>query len=214
MKYYPAFLNLTDRLCIVVGGGGVAERKVLSLLKAGASVRVISPELNEGLQRLKEEGRIQHIDRAYQEGDLKDAFLIIAATSDMDVNRAVYEEAKDRPVNVVDVPELCSFIVPSIIERGPLLIAISTSGASPAMARSIREELESFFKEDFEEFFHFLAEIRHRIKNLHIPASERAEILKELGSKKVLRLLLVEGTQSAKKGIMGILAKRGLQWDK
>ncbi len=213
MKYYPAFLNLADRLCIVVGGGGVAERKVLSLLKAGAAVRVISPELNEGLQRLKEEGRIQHIDRAYQKGDLKDAFLIIAATSDMDVNKAVYEEAKDRPVNVVDVPELCSFIVPSIVERGPLLIAISTSGASPAMARSIREELEGIFKKDFEEFFRFFEEIRHRIKALDIPPSERAELFKELGSRRVLRILLADGVQRAKQEIMEVLAKRGISWD-
>ena len=213
VRYYPLFLDLKDRLCIVIGGGVVAERKVLSLLQAGASVRVISPDLTPLLADLKKEGRIQHTDRHYQNGDLMGAFLVIAATSDMEVNRAVYAEAIDRPVNVVDVPELCSFIVPSVVSRGHLTIAISTSGVSPALAKSIREELQELFSEDMVEFLQFLEVARKKIKEQEISPDERQEILKELGSRRVLKMLLREGARKVIEELKSFLIRKGIQCD-
>ncbi len=211
MRYYPVFLNLKERLCVVVGGGDVAERKVRGLLRAGARVKVVSPELTEGLEELRNRGLIKHVKRAYQEDDIRDAFLVIAATSEMDVNRAVFKDARNVPVNVVDVPELCSFIVPSIVNRGDLTVAISTSGVSPALARSIREELEVFFPEETGEFLEFLKDIRSRIKQTVPDSTTREAVLKEIGSRRVLKLLLTEGVEVARQEVYGILNKRGIK---
>lgn len=211
MRYYPVFLNLKGRLCVVIGGGDVAERKVRGLLRAGARVKVVSPELTEGLEELRNRGLIKHVKRAYQEDDIRDAFLVIAATSEMDVNRAVFKDARNVPVNVVDVPELCSFIVPSIVNRGDLTVAISTSGVSPALARSIREELEAFFPEETGEFLEFLKDIRSRIKQTVPDSTTREAVLKEIGSRRVLKLLLTEGVEVARQEVYGILNKRGIK---
>ncbi len=211
MRYYPVFLNLKGRLCVVIGGGDVAERKVRGLLRAGARVKVVSPELTEGLEELRNRGLIKHVKRAYQEDDIRDAFLVIAATSEMDVNRAVFKDARNVPVNVVDVPELCSFIVPSIVNRGDLTVAISTSGVSPALARSIREELEVFFPEETGEFLEFLKDIRSRIKQTVPDSTTREAVLKEIGSRRVLKLLLTEGVEVARQEVYGILNKRGIK---
>ncbi len=213
MRYYPVFLNLRDRLCVVVGGGEVAERKVRGLLKAGAKVKVISPEITQGLEELVKEGRIEYISRAYRGEDLKDAFLVIAATSDMNVNRSVFNDAHNIPVNVVDVPELCSFIVPSIVSRGALTIAISTSGVSPAMAKSIRKELEDLFSEDIENFFELLEQIRTKIKECKLDSKIREALFKEIGSRRVLKVLLQRGIEDAKDEIYDILNKRGIKCD-
>ena len=211
MRYYPVFLNLKGRLCVVIGGGDVAERKVRGLLRAGARVKVVSPELTEGLEELRNRGLIKHVKRAYQEDDIRDAFLVIAATSEMDVNRAVFKDARNVPVNVVDVPELCSFIVPSIVNRGDLTLAVSTSGVSPALARSIREELEAFFPEETGEFLEFLKDIRSRIKQTVPDSTTREAVLKEIGSRRVLKLLLTEGVEVARQEVYGILNKRGIK---
>jgi precorrin-2 dehydrogenase/sirohydrochlorin ferrochelatase len=135
--YLPIFIDLRGRLAVVVGGGIVAARKVESLLKAGARVKVIAPEVTGEI------AACQDIDvelREYEEDDLEDAFLVIAATDNEKINRAVSEEAGQRRLfcNVVDMPELCSFIVPSVVERGPIKVAISTGGLSPALSRRLR----------------------------------------------------------------------------
>ncbi len=123
--YYPAFLNLEDKKTVVVGGGKVAERKILGLLNAQAEVTVVSPVITKRLEQEEQKGRIRHICRKYRKGDLKNAFLVIAATDSEDINEKV---SRDAPclVNVVDTPKFCNFIVPSILQRGPLTIAIST----------------------------------------------------------------------------------------
>jgi precorrin-2 dehydrogenase/sirohydrochlorin ferrochelatase len=143
--YYPIGLNLRGRLCVVVGGGKVAARKIQKLLAAGAQVKVISPELDPSLQDLKHCGAIVHFPRIYQTGDLQHAFLAIAATDSREVNRKVYEEASEAGVliNVVDNPDLCSFIVPATLQRGNLQISISTSGTDPAGAKKLKETLQS-----------------------------------------------------------------------
>ncbi len=209
MRYYPVFLNPEGKRCIIIGGGEVAERKVLTLLDAGAAVTVISPELTERLAGLKRAGQIEHIERRYQEGDLTGAFIVIASTSDMDVNRKVSGDAGNIPVNVVDVPALCTFIVPSVIKRGKLTIAVSTSGASPALSRSIREELEDLYTEEVGDILQHLAEIRKTLTESDIAPEKRAVILKRLGSREVLKILREEGLDRALRHIQDMLDHSG-----
>ncbi len=212
MKYYPVFLNLYGRLCVVVGGGSVAERKTISLLEAGAVVRVISPSLTEGLRRFLESGGIQHIPRGYRKGDLEGAFLVVAATPDMDLNRSIFRDGEEIPVNVVDIPELCSFIVPSVLRRGSLTIAISTSGVSPALSRSIREEMEDLYGEELGEYLDFLSLVREKVKSQSaLAGDERARILKVIGSRQVLRMLREEGAETAKGYVKQVLQSSGIE---
>jgi precorrin-2 dehydrogenase/sirohydrochlorin ferrochelatase len=141
--FYIACLKLTGRRCVVVGGGDVGLEKVEGLLACDGKVTLIAPDAIEPLQRLAEEGSIEWIRREYRPGDLEATFIAIAATSDTDVNIKVYEDAEKRAmlVNVVDVPPLCNFILPAIVRTGPLAIAISTAGASPALAKRIKREI-------------------------------------------------------------------------
>ena len=146
--YYPVFLNLKGKRTVVIGGGKVAERKILTLLKADADITVVSPEITKKIEGEKLKGGIKHVCRQYRKSDLKNAFLVIAATDSQIMNEQV---SKDAPclLNVVDTPHLCNFIVPSVMKRGPLTIAISTSGISPALLKLIRKELEKMYGLEF-----------------------------------------------------------------
>lgn len=144
MEYLPIFIQIKNRPCLVVGGGSIAARKVALLRKAQADVTVVSPELCDELRLLCDEGLIQHLDREFDETDLETCVAVIAATDQRDINESVSVLAQKLrlPVNVVDNPDLCSFIMPSIIDRSPVVIAVSTGGASPVLARLIRTKLE------------------------------------------------------------------------
>src|ERR1019366_2616822 len=144
MAYLPIFLDLTGRRCVVIGGGEVAARKGQSLLEAGADVMVVSPSLVDALAEFARQGRIQHMKREYKPGDMASAALVYGATDDAKLHQRLYAEARDReiPINVADVPALCTFITPAVLTRGPLQIAVSTEGASPAMAKRIIKRLE------------------------------------------------------------------------
>lgn len=193
--YYPAFINLRNKKTVVIGGGKIAERKVLSLLKAEADVTVISPLITKRLEKKASEGKIMHINREYKKGDLKNYFLVIAATNEREVNEQIAREAKCL-VNVVDTPELCNFIVPSVVKRGHLTIAISTSGISPAMSRTIRKEIEGHYKKEFEQFLKSLQFIRGKaIRHIH-DNKKRTEFLKYAGSKTILSLLRDKGCKT------------------
>ena len=161
ISYYPILLNLQGKKCIVVGGGKVAERKALSLLKSGAKITVISPECTVRLKKENLTGRIKYISRRYKNGDLKNAFLVIAATDAGETNRKISEDAPYL-VNVVDMPLLCNFIVPSVVRRGPLTISVSTSGVSPSLARTIKKELEGLYGREFEKHLNYIKKIRVR----------------------------------------------------
>ncbi|MDE2836634.1 MAG: bifunctional precorrin-2 dehydrogenase/sirohydrochlorin ferrochelatase [Chloroflexota bacterium] len=139
--YYPAYLNIAGRRAVVIGGGEVAERKTAQLLASGADVTLVSPGATPELERIASEGRLRWVRRAYVVGDLAGAWLAVAATDDPEVQRSVHAEAEREKtlLNVVDVAELCGFIAPSIVQRGPVTVAVSTGGASPALARKIRE---------------------------------------------------------------------------
>jgi precorrin-2 dehydrogenase len=186
---YPAFLDLNGKTCVLIGGGRVAERKCMSLLKAGASVMVISPGLVSGLRMLKEKGRITHIPRAYARGDIGSAFLVVAATDSEETNRQVAEEAQElgKLLNVVDTPSLCSFIVPSVFTRGLLTIAISTGGASPGLAREIRKELQGLYGPGFSKQLKALSDIRKTAMDEIPDKKERGRLLKEEAVKALKR---------------------------
>ena len=200
-RYYPAFIDLKERLCVVVGGGKVAERKVPDLLACGARVKIISPSITRALAKQKEKGRIEHLERDYRKGDLKGAFLVIAATSDDFVNTRVSRDARCL-VNVVDKPGLANFIVPSVVRKGPLAIAISTSGASPAAARTIRKELEERYGGEVGPFLGVLMKLRKRaMKEIHDKKAREA-FLKGAASEELFRVLRRAGLQQAEKRVM------------
>jgi precorrin-2 dehydrogenase/sirohydrochlorin ferrochelatase len=149
--FYIACLKLKGRRCLVVGGGDIGLEKVEGLLACDGDVTVVAPELQPELRRLAEEGSIEWRARAYEPADLEGTFMAIAATNDSEVNIGVYEDAERRAmlVNVVDVPPLCNFILPAIVRTGPLAIAISTAGASPALAKRMKREISELFGEDY-----------------------------------------------------------------
>jgi precorrin-2 dehydrogenase/sirohydrochlorin ferrochelatase len=165
MKTYPLFALIDDRPCLVVGGGAVGERKVRDLMAAGARVTVVSRELTPGLAEMAAQGKIQAIRGDFSRHHLDGMFLVVGATDDQEVNRQVSGAAKNRGllVNIVDAPDLCTFIVPAQVRRGPLTIAISTGGASPALARKVREELEEIFGPDYGRYLRLLQAVRDRV---------------------------------------------------
>jgi precorrin-2 dehydrogenase/sirohydrochlorin ferrochelatase len=163
--YYPIYLNVCDRKCIVIGGGDVALRKVQILLEYGAEVDVISPELAPELIKLAQDNQISTFAREYKDGDLKGAFVVIAATDSDDINRQVASEARKRSIliNVVDDAQYCDFIVPSVMRRGDITITVSTSGKSPALARKLRMQIEDEIGDEYIALTELIAEVRAQI---------------------------------------------------
>ncbi|MFN3479390.1 MAG: bifunctional precorrin-2 dehydrogenase/sirohydrochlorin ferrochelatase [Thermodesulfovibrionales bacterium] len=206
--YYPIYLDLKGKKCIIVGGGRVAERKCRCLIKNGADVTVISPTITKRLEDYKSKGRIRHLPRLYRRGDIESAFLAIAATDSQEINERVYTEATDKNIllNVVDNPDFCNFIVPSVFERGDLKIAISTSGSSPAIAKRIRKELEALYNREFSKYLNFLKRIRGQIKDKVKNREEREAIFNHLSSPEILRILREKGFRAVKERIMNNLS--------
>jgi precorrin-2 dehydrogenase/sirohydrochlorin ferrochelatase len=160
--FYIACLRLSDRRCVVVGAGEVGLEKVEGLLACDGEVTLVAPDAIPPLQDLAREGSIRWERREYRSDDLEGTFLVIAATGDTEVNIRVFEDAEARAmlVNVVDVPPLCNFILPAIIRTGPLAIAISTAGASPALAKRIRDEIAEEYGEPYARLAVLLNEVR------------------------------------------------------
>jgi siroheme synthase-like protein len=169
-SYYPVFLDLKGRRCLVVGGGSVAERKTRMLLEHNALVTVISPALNQGLQQLAEQGAIQVVPRNFKSNDLRGAFLAIAATDDPITNAAVSDKGRKQRIliNVVDDPKVSDFIVPSIVRRGDITIAISTAGKSPALARKIRTELDAILPAQYARLLSLVSDVREELAQRQI----------------------------------------------
>jgi precorrin-2 dehydrogenase/sirohydrochlorin ferrochelatase len=190
--YYPAFLNLQCKKVIVIGGGKIAERKILGLLKTGADIVVISPEITERIERARVEKKLKHISRVYRKGDLNKAFLVIAATDSAVTNEEVAKEASCL-LNVVDTPKLCNFIVPSTVIRDPLTVAVSTGGVSPALSKSIRKEVEKMYGHDFCRYVKSLRKIRWEAMKTIGDKRKRALFLKSLASERMLRMLREKG---------------------
>lgn len=191
MHYYPVYLDLKERPCVVVGGGTVAANKVRGLLDAEARVTVIAPRLSPELEQLARRGRVGHVARTYRPGDLAGAFLVIAATDNPDVNRQVWQEAIAQRVlvNVVDDPAHCTFIAPATVCRGDLVIAISTGGRAPALAVRLRQWLEKVIGDEYGRFLELAGELRRPLAEHYPDFEERRAVWYRLVDSDVFELL-------------------------
>lgn len=191
MPYYPIFVDLRGQRAVVVGGGRVAQRKIETLLAFGARVDVIARELTPVLLEYAKEGRIGHRGREFADQYLEGAFIVIAATDDPLLNRQVSKAAKKRGllINAVDQPGDCNFIVPSVLRRGDLLIAVSTSGKSPAFARKVRQDLEAEFGPECGAFLHLMGRVRKEIQARGLSGEENKEIFHKLVNSPILETL-------------------------
>jgi precorrin-2 dehydrogenase / sirohydrochlorin ferrochelatase len=186
--YMPVMLDLRGQKVIVIGGGTVAERRVLALLDAEAAVVVVSPSLSAALSALAEAGRLNWLNRSYAPGDLRGAFLVYAASSDDAVNEQVAAEARSLglPVNVASRAEAGNFITPGVLRRGRLTVAVSTSGAGPSAAARITEQLGEVLGEEYEPYLDFLHQLRTEIKRREPSAEVRGRLLRRLSRLDVL----------------------------
>jgi precorrin-2 dehydrogenase/sirohydrochlorin ferrochelatase len=196
--FYPMFVDLEGRRCLVVGGGPVATEKVEKLLDHGAAVRLVTPEMTPELEATAAGGRLHELHRrTYRPEDLEGCFLVIAATNLDAINRMVWQDAEARNMlcNVVDVPPLCNFIVPSIVRRGELALAISTGGASPVVAKHIRRELEATYGPEWQALVELLRELRDELKDRYLDMPSRRDAVERLMATDVVRKL-AEGDEA------------------
>ena len=184
MGYLPIFFDVTGRQCVVVGGGQLAARKVESLVEAGARVTVVAQRLSPSLEAIVARGLVTHIARDYQRGDIRGCALVHAATDDPKLHRELAAEARllGIPINVVDAPELCTFIAPAVVKRGALQIAISTAGASPAFAARLRRGLEQQFGTEYALTLEVLRSARRCLHADEIDPADRMRRLKDLAN--------------------------------
>lgn len=201
VKTYPiCLIGLERRQVVVVGGGNVAARKVGELLEAGAHVTVISPSVTPELEALAKAGRITIIGRPYCTGDLSETFLAIAATDDPVVNQTIWREAErqDCLVNVVDDPAHCHFIMPAVIRRGDVTVTVSTGGTSPALAKRLRERLETLVGPEYGELAALLAELRPELRSRYTQEKDRQEAAFRLVDSELISIIKAKGIEEAK----------------
>ncbi|EKS8370576.1 NAD(P)-binding protein [Bacillus thuringiensis] len=178
---YPLTVRVNEKRVVVIGGGKVAGFKIIPLLKQGANIVVISPELDANLVKLVEEKKIRWYQREYEKSDIKNAFLVVVASSDSILNEQVAEDAAENQlVNVITNPESGNVHFPAAIHRGLLNIAVSTGGASPKLAKKIRDEIANKYDETYESYLDFLYEVRVKLKDLQLEKRERNILLQEV----------------------------------
>ncbi len=194
-KLFPVFLKLSLRPCLVVGAGAVAESKIASLLEASARVRVVAPEATPQVRSWSQSNTIEWRQRAFEPGDLDGMFLVVAATSSTELHERIFAEATRRGVlcNIVDVPALCDFYYPSVVQRGPLQIAISTAGLSPALAQRLRKQLEDQFGPEYEEWLVQLGEAREKLHSAKMDPEVRKRLLHQDASEEAFEAFLRRG---------------------
>ncbi|MFH1216358.1 MAG: bifunctional precorrin-2 dehydrogenase/sirohydrochlorin ferrochelatase [Pseudomonadota bacterium] len=209
MNYFPISLDIRDRLCIVIGGGKVAARKVSALLASHGNVMVISPELDDELAALASEGSIQWMKREYRKGDLSGAFLVIAATDDSAVQQAIHSEAETGNIllNVADVPKWCNFILPATVRRGDLTISVSTAGKSPALAKQLRQNLEEEYPDDYDLLLQVLGRLRPIVLEMGFPHNKNKIIFEKLLHKDMIDWLRQENWQALTDHINSVLGR-------
>jgi precorrin-2 dehydrogenase / sirohydrochlorin ferrochelatase len=198
-NYYPVMLDLRGRLAIVVGGDRIAAEKVAALSASGAHVRVISPEFCNELLQQAEDSAVTLQRKAYQPGDLAGAFVVIAATNDPQLVQSIWAETQERGqlLNIVDVPQYCSFIMPSVLRRGQLTIAVSTEGASPSLAKRIRQSLEEIFPPAYAMFLRLAALARTHMRNNGVSYDERDDFFGNFYTSDILRQIVQGNTTEA-----------------
>jgi siroheme synthase-like protein len=164
--YYPIYLDIEDRDVLIVGGGNVCARKAETMMKYGARVTIVSPECTDEIEQWAAQKALLVRRKTYEEGDLEGASIVIASTDDQCINARVARDCRRRkiPVNVVDVTHLCEFIVPAIVEQGSIQIAVSTGGKSPALARTLKEDLQKFVGPEYDEVNRILGTLRAAAK--------------------------------------------------
>ena len=191
-KLFPMFLKLSGRPCLVVGAGTIAESKIVSLLEAGGRLRVVAPEATPQVRSWAQSNAIEWHQRPFEPHDLEGIFLVVAATSSKELHERIFEEATRRGVlcNIVDVPPLCDFYYPAVVQRGALQIAISTSGESPALAQRLRKQLEEHFGPEYEEWLAQLGEARDKVQSAGLDPEERKRLLHEDASEEAFETFL------------------------
>ena len=205
--YYPLFADLHGRRCVVVGGGVVAQRKVTTLLDYGAAITVVSPTATTRLLAYARRGRVRYLARAFRPADLRGAWLVYAATDDQRINESVYRTASRLRIftNVVDQKPLCSFIAPAIVKRGDLVIAISTGGMSPAVAKRLRRELTAYVGADYARMLKLLGGLREAAKS-RLPSSQaRKRYFDRLVGGRVFKLVRAGKTSAARREALALL---------
>jgi len=191
MQYYPINLDIKNRKCLIVGGGAVGTRKVITLLECGARVTVVSPEPTPQLTRLASERSITLEKRDYRSDDITGMFLVIGATDDESLNLQVSKDAEQAHIlcNIADRPEVCNFILPSIVRRGDLVITVSTSGKSPALAKRLRKQLETQFGQEYADFLLLMGAIRKKLlAQAHEPEAHK-DLFHKLIESNILNLM-------------------------
>jgi uroporphyrin-III C-methyltransferase/precorrin-2 dehydrogenase/sirohydrochlorin ferrochelatase len=208
MDYLPVFLKIKGRPCLIVGGGDIAARKAGLLLRAGARLTVVAPEIGPAMTELENNGAIVHARRAFSAEDLRGQVLVVAATGDEALNRRVSELAHDRalPVNVVDQANLCSFIMPSIVDRSPLIVAVSTGGASPMLARLVRARLETIIPGAFGQLASLAREFRAQVKQRFKSADRRRRFWENVLDGPVAEMVFAGRTAAARRALREELA--------
>lgn len=209
MKYYPIHLDIKNRNCLIVGGGAVATRKVNALLECGARVTVVSPDPTPQLTKLVSEGSITLKNRAYRNDDLTGMFLVIGATDDENLNHQISEDAEQAHIlcNIADRPEVCNFILPSIVRQGDLVITISTSGKSPALAKHLRQKLETQFGREYADFLLLMGAIRQKLlSQAHEPEAHKI-LFNQLINSDLIELLRDGKTEEINSLLYKILGK-------
>jgi precorrin-2 dehydrogenase / sirohydrochlorin ferrochelatase len=210
--HYPIYLDVEGRTVLIVGGGSVAERKVETLLRCGAVVNVVSPEFTAALERWNDEERVRLHRKPYDAGDLGGAFLVIASTGQRPVNEAVASDCRKRgiPVNVVDDPSLCDFIVPAVLERGSIQVAVSTGGKSPALARRIRKRLETMLGGEYAEVNEILGFLREPAQNALATDADRKRFFDALLDAGILEMLAEGNREEAHQIVTETCARWGI----
>jgi len=210
MKYYPISLDISNKRCAVVGGGEVAERKVRRLLDCGARVTVVGKKLSPNLRALREARKIEHVASDYKAEHMDDLFLVIGATDSSRVNRRVYRDAKQKGilVNVVDDPEHCDFILPSLLERGDLTIAVSTGGKSPALAKKLRMELEERYGSEYDILIRIMGILRKRVIRKGRISGENRKLFEAVVNSDVLELIRARDWEGVRKRIEELTGER------
>ena len=200
-KLFPMFLKLSARPCLVVGAGAIAESKIASILDAGSRIRVVAPQATQQIRTWAQSNMVDWHQRPFEPADLDGMVLVIAATSSTELHERIFEEATRRGVlcNIVDVPPLCDFYYPSVVQRGALQIAISTAGQSPALAQRLRKQLEDQFGPEYEEWLAQLGEARDKLHATDMDPEDRKRLLHADATEEAFEVFLRNRRQSKSK---------------
>jgi len=211
--YYPIFLDIEGRRVVIIGGGSVCTRKAEAMLRYGARVVVVSPDFTDEIETWAREGKLEIRRKKYDEGDLESATIVIASTDDDQVNTQIADDCRKHriPVNVVDVTHLCEFIVPAIVDKGSVQIAVSTGGKSPALARTLKEDLQRFVGPEYDEINELLGSLRDEAKKKLPTDMDRKRFFDGIIAQGILDMLREGRRRDAYETILRACEKAGVR---